>query len=157
MQAAVNTPLKVSVDEADFDPGKEQAELASISRDIGAIASFTGLMRGSNEGRAVQGMSLEHYPGMTQSSILRILEQAKDRWALDGATVIHRIGKLQPGDRIVWVGCASRHRGNAFQACEFIMDYLKYRAPFWKKEHTDEGDFWVEARHSDEAAAQRWE
>lgn len=153
----MTVPLKVTVGEADFDPGKEQAELATISSDIGAIASFTGLMRISNEGRTVRSMSLEHYPGMTQSSILRIMQQASERWELDGATVIHRIGELLPGERIVWVGCASRHRGNAFQACEFIMDYLKYRAPFWKKEHTDEGDFWVDARHSDEAAAQRWE
>ncbi len=153
----MTAPLNVTVGEADFDPGDEQAKLASISKDIGAIASFTGLMRVSNEGRVVKAMSLEHYPGMTQSSILRIMEQASERWQLDGASVIHRIGELRPGDRIVWVGCASRHRGNAFQACEFIMDYLKYRAPFWKKEHTEEGDFWVDARHSDEAAAQRWE
>jgi molybdopterin synthase catalytic subunit len=137
------------VQREDFDAG---AEIRAVSRDpkVGAVASFVGVVR------AVP-MTLEHYPGMTEREIARIAEQAKSRWKAMGCTVIHRYGELKPGDQIVLVAVASAHRGDAFAACEFIMDYLKTRAPFWKKETTAQGERWVEARASDDAAAERWQ
>jgi len=120
------------------------------------VASFVGLVRDRNDGAAVAGMTLEHYPGMTEKAIRRIVEEAMGRWSIIGCTVIHRIGELKPGDPIVLVAVASSHRGDAFAACEFVMDYLKTRAPFWKKEATPEGARWVDARASDDAAAARW-
>jgi len=120
------------------------------------VASFVGLVRDANDGAPVKSMTLEHYPGMTEKALVDICEQAMSRWDLIDTLVIHRIGALKPGDRIVLVGVSSAHRGEAFAACEFIMDYLKTRAPFWKREETPQGARWVEARDSDDAAAGRW-
>ena len=146
----------VRVQTEDFDVGRELDALTRGRRDVGALASFVGLVRDANDGHAIRGMTLEHYPGMTESALEDICAQAHARWDLVDTVVIHRVGPLVPGDRIVLVGVASAHRGEAFEACEFIMDYLKTRAPFWKKEDTPEGGRWVDARESDTAAAQRW-
>jgi molybdopterin synthase catalytic subunit len=146
----------VRVQEADFDIGRELEALTRDRADVGAMASFVGLVRDANDGRGVSAMSLEHYPGMTEKALEAICAEAAGRWNILEALVIHRIGALKPGERIVLVGVTSAHRGDAFAACEFIMDYLKTRAPFWKKESTPEGEQWVEARSSDDAAAQRW-
>jgi molybdopterin synthase catalytic subunit len=146
----------VRVQEDDFDAGRELESLTRGRTDVGALASFVGLVRDANDGRAVGGMTLEHYPAMTQGALEEICRQALARWDILDALVIHRVGRLVPGDRIVLVGITSAHRGEAFAACEFIMDYLKTRAPFWKKESTPEGDRWVEARESDDLAANRW-
>ena len=123
---------------------------------IGAVVSFVGYVRDFNDGHDVAGLFLEHYPGMTEKALAAILEEAGQRWPLLGVKVIHRVGQLPPGEPIVFVACASSHRQAAFNACEFIMDYLKTRAPFWKKETTPEGPRWVEGRHSDQEAAGRW-
>lgn len=141
--------MKVSVQREDFDLS---AEVRAISKDskIGAVASFVGLVRDVR-------MTLEHYPGMTENAIRKIVEEAAARWQVMDCTVIHRYGELEPNDRIVMVAVASAHRGDAFQACEFIMDYLKTQAPFWKKEHRAGDATWVEARTSDDEAAGRWE
>ena len=147
---------RARVQEADFDVGAELAALTRGRNDVGAVASFVGLVRDANDGSSVRGLTLEHYPGMTEKALEDICVQADARWDLQGLVVIHRVGSLVPGDRIVLVGVASAHRGHAFEACEFIMDYLKTRAPFWKREDTAEGSRWVEARASDDAAAQRW-
>lgn len=147
----------VSVQEQDFDVSSLQRELLGSEYQAGAVASFTGLVRVSNEQREVGVLELEHYPGMTERSIQKIVDQARQRWQLLGARVVHRVGRLSPGEQIVYVGVSCAHRGDAFQACEFIMDYLKTRAPFWKKETTARGEHWVESRESDSAAAQRWE
>ena len=147
--------FKVTVQQDDFDVGALQLELASGNTAVGALASFVGFVR-SEPGDPVLQLELEHYPGMTERSIEEIVEQAHQHWSLLSTRVIHRVGVLQPGEQIVYVGVASSHRGEAFQACEFIMDYLKTRAPFWKKESTREGTRWVEARSSDEQAASRW-
>jgi molybdopterin synthase catalytic subunit len=155
--------MNISVQEADFDAGAEIAALSAGREDVGAVASFVGLVRadkadGNSAGAgAVQAMTLEHYPGMTEKALQEIVEQAQGRWQLLGARVIHRVGRLLPGDRIVFVAVASAHRGDAFAACEFIMDYLKTRAPFWKKEETPAGGRWVDARESDDHAAGRWQ
>ena len=149
--------MSVSVQETDFDVGAEIAALSAGRTDVGGLASFVGLVRAASEGSRVSAMSLEHYPGMTERALGEIVEQAKARWPLIGVRVIHRVGRLQVGERIVFVGVASAHRGAAFEACEFIMDYLKTRAPFWKREETPAGGRWVEARDSDDTAASRWE
>lgn len=149
--------MKILVQEADFDPGAEIAALHAGQPAVGAVASFVGLVRDSNEGDSVSTLTLEHYPAMTEKSLREIAEEAARRWRLIDVSVIHRVGRLMPQDRIVFVGVASMHRGDAFAACEFIMDYLKTRAPFWKKEGTPEGERWVEARHSDDEAALRWD
>ena len=141
--------MKISVQREDFDLGSEVRNISKSTR-IGAIASFVGVVR-------EVAMSLEHYPGMTESSIRKIAEEAAARWKVMDCTVIHRYGDLEPNDQIVMVAVASAHRGDAFAACEFIMDYLKTQAPFWKKEHRPEGARWVEARASDDKAAERWE
>ena len=151
--------MSVSVQEADFDVGAETAALSAGRLDVGAVATFVGLVRAdklSGAGSEVSAMTLEHYPGMTEKSLEAILAEAGVRWQLQGVRVIHRFGRLLPGDRIVFVGVASAHRGDAFAACEFIMDYLKTRAPFWKKEDTPEGGHWVDAREADDSAAARW-
>ena len=151
---------RISVQEADFDVGAEIAALSAGRHEVGAVASFVGLVRAdkvAGEGSAVCAMTLEHYPGMTEKSLEAIVVEAQGRWALDAVRVIHRFGRLEPGARIVFVGVASSHRGDAFAACEFIMDYLKTRAPFWKKEDTPEGGRWVDARDADDSAAERWE
>ena len=148
--------MSVRVQQEDFDVGAELLALRQGNPKIGAIASFIGLVRDINEGDAVAGMSLEHYPGMTETALASIVEQAKERWNIYDALVIHRVGDLQPCDQIVLVAVSSGHRGEAFAACEFIMDYLKTRAPFWKREQTTDGARWVDARESDEQAAGRW-
>jgi molybdopterin synthase catalytic subunit len=146
----------VRVQEEDFDAGRELESLTRGRTDVGALASFVGLVRDANDGSSVSGMTLEHYPGMTDQALREICAQAQARWDLIDTLVIHRVGALKPGDRIVLVGVASAHRGDAFAACEFIMDYLKTRAPFWKREDTAAGPRWVEARAADDAAAERW-
>jgi len=147
--------MKIAVQRDDFDAG---LEIKNISRNgkIGAIASFVGLVRDVNDGAAVGTMTLEHYPGMTEKALAAIVEEAKGRWEVLDCTVIHRYGELKPTDQIVLVAVASGHRGEAFAACEFLMDYLKTRAPFWKKEQTPEGARWVEAKAADDDAAERW-
>ncbi len=147
----------IRVQTADFDLS---AELANIRKDnprIGAVASFVGVVRDLNDGSHVSGMTLEHYPGMTEKALADIASEAATRWEMLGCTIVHRVGLLKPLDQIVLVLVASGHRGDAFAACEFIMDYLKTRAPFWKKEATPDGERWVEARDSDDSAAARWE
>ena len=154
--------MRVSVQEADFDVGAETEALAAGRPEVGAVASFVGYVRAdklageSAEDQAVSAMTLEHYPGMTEKSLEAIVAEAESRWSLLGVRVIHRFGRLVPGDRIVFVGVAGSHRGEAFAACEFIMDYLKTRAPFWKREATPDGARWVDARESDDTAATRW-
>lgn len=148
--------MAVRVQTEDFDTGAELARIRRGNPAIGGIASFVGVVRDVNEGDRVSEMTLEHYPGMTERSIEAIVAQAHDRWHVLDALVVHRVGQLKPMDQIVLVIVASAHRGDAFAACEFIMDYLKTRAPFWKKEKTAEGSHWVDARASDDVAAQRW-
>ena len=168
--------MSVSVQEADFDAGAEIASLSAGREDVGAVASFVGLVRadkaaavmppaqpgavspadGAGATATVQSMTLEHYPGMTENALEAIVAEARGRWDIYGVRVIHRVGRLLPGDRIVLVAVASAHRGEAFAACEFIMDYLKTRAHFWKNEQTPDGVRWVDARESDDHAARRW-
>ena len=148
--------MAVRVQEADFDIGAEIAALRRGDPAIGAIASFIGLVRDRNDGDAVSGMTLEHYPGMTEKALTGIVAEAKKRWDIIDALVIHRVGELKPLDQIVLVVVTGAHRSAAFDACEFIMDYLKTQAPFWKKEQTTQGARWVEARASDDQAAERW-
>lgn len=150
-------PLCVSVQAADFDVAALQQALLQGAQAEGAVACFTGYVRSVNDQRTVAVMELEHYPGMTEKSIVAILEQATVRWPLLAASVVHRIGRLETGEQIVWVGVASAHRAAAFSACEFIMDFLKDKAPFWKKEFGAEGAHWVDARAEDEARVARWE
>jgi len=146
----------VRVQAEDFDIGAEIAAFRRADPGIGAIASFIGLVRDVNEGDAVAGMTLEHYPGMTEKALTAIVDEAKQRWDIVDALVIHRVGELKPLDQIVLVVVTGAHRGTAFAACEFIMDFLKTQAPFWKKEQTAAGARWVEARASDDQAAERW-
>jgi molybdopterin synthase catalytic subunit len=149
--------MKIVVQTERFDLGAEVDAMSHDRTDIGAIASFVGLARDMNDDSGVQAMTLEHYPGMTEKALAALVEEATSRWALLDVTVIHRVGRLLPGDSIVLVAVASSHRGEAFAACEFIMDALKTRAPFWKKEETPEGERWVDARVSDDTAAARWD
>ncbi|WP_136063932.1 molybdopterin synthase catalytic subunit MoaE [Modicisalibacter radicis] len=146
----------IRVQQERFDAGVEQAALVAQRNDIGAVVCFTGLVRDFNERPDVTALTLEHYPGMTESALGEIVAEAARRWSLDGVRLIHRIGRLEPGDPIVLVAVASAHRQAAFDACLFIMDYLKTRAPFWKKEHTVNGDYWVAERDADRQAAERW-
>jgi molybdopterin synthase catalytic subunit len=148
--------MTVRIQAADFDAGAEIAALRKGNPKVGAVASFVGVVRDVNEGDSVAEMTLEHYPGMTEKSIGEIVTQARGRWDILDALVIHRIGTLKPMDQIVLVVVTSAHRGEAFAACEFIMDYLKTRAPFWKKERAGKGARWVEARETDDVAAERW-
>ena len=148
--------MNVSVQEADFDVGAEIAALTAGDARAGAVASFVGLVRDVNDGTGVSEMTLEHYPGMTEKALQEIVAEAKSRWDIYAVRVIHRVGRLQPCDRIVLVVVSSAHRGEAFAACEFIMDYLKTRAPFWKREVTPTGARWVDARDADDSAAERW-
>ncbi len=147
--------MKIAVQTEPFDLSAEVAALHRNNPSVGAVASFLGTVRG--ESGQVSEMALEHYPGMTEKALATIVQEAQARWAVIDATVIHRIGPLAPCDPIVLVAVASAHRGDAFAACEFIMDFLKTRAPFWKKETTAEGGQWVDARDSDETATQRWQ
>ena len=146
----------ISIQTDDFNPGFEHQQL-SDNPSAGAIVTFTGTVRDMNLGDSVGGLYLEHYPGMTEKALQDILDEASERWELQACRVIHRVGKMVPGERIVFVGVSSAHRKAAFAACEFIMDYLKTRAPFWKRETTPEGDRWVAERNSDQQAAERWE
>jgi len=148
--------MTVKIQNADFDVGAEIATLRRNNPKVGAVASFVGVMRDINDGSTVAEMTLEHYPGMTEKAIDEIIGQAKGRWDILDALVIHRVGTLKPADQIVLVVVTSGHRGDAFAACEFIMDYLKTRAPFWKKEQTGKDARWVEARQTDDIAAERW-
>ena len=149
--------MSVRVQTADFDVSAEIARLRAGNAKIGAVASFIGVVRDVNDGDKVAEMTLEHYPGMTERSIEAIIEQARGRWNIYDALVIHRVGRLAPLDQIVLVIVTSAHRGDAFAACEFLMDYLKTRAPFWKKEAIAGASRWVDARASDDAAAARWD
>jgi molybdopterin synthase catalytic subunit len=149
--------VTVRIQEADFDVGAELTALRAGDARVGALASFVGLVRDSNDGAGVAKMTLEHYPGMTEKALDAIVAEAKGRWNIYAALVIHRVGPLRPCDQIVLVAVTSAHRGEAFAACEFIMDYLKTRAPFWKHETTPDGARWVDARETDDAAAARWE
>ena len=148
--------MSVSVQEQDFDLGAEIAVLRKNNPKVGAVASFIGVVRDMNDGDSVADMTLEHYPGMTEKALEGIEAQAKTRWDIFATRIIHRIGTLQPTDQIVMVAVSSAHRGEAFAACEFIMDYLKTAAPFWKKESTPQGARWVDARVSDDTAMARW-
>lgn len=148
--------MSVSVQTKDFDPQAVVKALTDGRSDIGAVVSFVGLVRDSAKSETISAMELEHYPGMTEKALQDIIEQANKRWQLQGASIVHRIGKLAPAEQIVMVAVASPHRGEAFQACEFMIDFLKTKAPFWKKEHTEYGAHWVDARDSDDQAVERW-
>ncbi|HIJ63538.1 MAG TPA: molybdenum cofactor biosynthesis protein MoaE [Rhodospirillaceae bacterium] len=145
--------MAVRVQAEDFDPGRELALLAAADNGAGAVASFLGLVRGDD----IQAMTLQHYPGMTERQLQAIEDQARSRWPLIDVIIIHRFGRLLPGETIVFVGVASRHRAAAFAACEFLMDWLKTRAPFWKLEETADGPHWVEAKGDDDDRAERWD
>ena len=147
-------PVRVQTD--DFDIGAEIARLRAGDHRVGAVASFIGTVRDVNDAAPITGLTLEHYPGMTEAALEDIVDEAHRRFDVRDALVIHRVGPLAPGDQIVLVIVTGAHRGAAFDACEFIMDYLKTRAPFWKKERLPDGERWVEARASDDDAAQRW-
>lgn len=145
--------MAVRVQHEDFDPGAEIAGLTSGRTDVGAVASFIGLVRGEG----VSAMTLEHYPGMTERQLAAIEDEARRRWTVDDVLVVHRVGRLLPGERIVLVVVTSSHRGEALAACEFLIDWLKTRAPFWKQEEGPEGERWVDAKDGDEERAQRWQ
>lgn len=147
---------RVSIQTEDFDLSTEVARLRETDKGVGAVCSFIGTVRDRNDGLSVSTLELEHYPGMTEKSIEAMIDEAHRRFNILGARVIHRVGLLQPLDQIVLVAVTSAHRGQSFQACEFLMDYLKTQAPFWKKEQTPEGARWVDARVSDDAALARW-
>lgn len=148
--------MTVRIQTEDFDLGVETRALRASNRAVGALACFVGTVRDINDGSQVSGMVLEHYPGMTEKSIEAIVDEAKTRWKVIDALVIHRVGALAPTDQIVLVAVTSSHRGDAFAACEFVMDFLKTAAPFWKKESTLDGERWVDAREADDAALARW-
>jgi len=148
--------VTVRVQAGDFDIGAEIAAMRHSDPRVGAVASFIGVVRDLNEGDRVAEMTLEHYPGMTEKALEKMVAEARSRWDIYDALVIHRVGTLKPGEQIVLVVVTGGHRGEAFEACEFLMDYLKTRAPFWKKERTPAGARWVEARESDDTAADRW-
>ena len=148
--------MTVRVQAADFDVGQEIERLRAGDRSIGAIACFIGTVRDVNDASAITGMTLEHYPGMTEAALEEIVDEARRRFDVRDLLVIHRVGELAPGEQIVCVAVTSAHRGMAFDACEFVMDLLKTRAPFWKKERLPDGERWVEARASDDEAVRRW-
>jgi len=149
--------MTVRVQTEDFDVGVEINQLRSARKDVGAVVSFIGQVRDVNEGDEVSQLTLEHYPGMTEKSLEAIITQAKTRWNIMDVLIIHRVGTLQPSDQIVLVAVSGGHRGEAFAACEFVMDYLKTEAPFWKKEATPSGERWIEAKISDDDARERWD
>ncbi|MGJ7506896.1 molybdenum cofactor biosynthesis protein MoaE [Variovorax sp. GT1P44] len=150
------TGARVSIQTEDFDLQKEVAALRAGDARVGAVCSFIGIVRDHNDGSTVASMELEHYPGMTEQAIEAMIDEAHRRFEMLGARVIHRVGLLQPLDQIMMVAVISAHRGQSFQACEFLMDYLKTQAPFWKKEQTPDGARWVDARVDDDAALARW-
>ena len=146
----------IRIQEADFDIVQEIAALTRGRTDIGAVVSFTGICRGTEDGENIAALTLEHYPGMAEAEIKRHTDEAMSRWPLSGLTVVHRVGRIEPGQNIVLVLTASQHRQAAFHAAEFLMDYLKTNAPFWKREESARGSSWIEARDHDDAATARW-
>lgn len=148
--------IEIKVQEAEFCLAEVNRSITENRTDIGAVVTFSGLVRDFNEQPDVLALTLEHYPGMTEQALEQIVAEAAERWPLQAVHVIHRVGRLTPGDPIVLVAVASAHRQAAFDGCSFVMDFLKTRAPFWKKENTRHGDYWVSARRSDDAAARRW-
>jgi molybdopterin synthase catalytic subunit len=152
----MTTPVTIRIQQADFDVAQEIAALTKGRTDIGAVVTFSGICRGSEGGDAIAALTLEHYPGMAEAEIARHTEAAASRWPLTGLTVIHRVGRIKPGENIVLVVTSSAHRQAAFEAAEFLMDYLKAHAPFWKREESAAGTNWVDARDHDDLAADRW-
>jgi molybdopterin synthase catalytic subunit len=152
----MTVPVTIRIQEADFDIAREIAALTQGRTDIGAVVTFSGICRGGEGGDAIAALTLEHYPGMAEAEIGRHVEEAVSRWPLTGVTVVHRVGRIAPGENIVVVLTASAHRQAAFQAAEFLMDYLKANAPFWKREESAGGANWVDARSHDDDAAARW-
>ncbi len=148
--------VTIRIQQADFDIAREISALTKGHTDIGAVVSFSGICRGSEDGQSIAALTLEHYPGMAEAEIARHADTAMSRWPLTGVSIIHRVGRITPGENIVLVLTASQHRQAAFQAAEFLMDYLKANAPFWKREESAGGTSWVEARHHDDDAAARW-
>ena len=149
--------MAIRVQESAFDPGRELNALHAANVGIGAVVGFVGYVRDFNDGQDVAGMYLEHYPGMTEKALEKIALEARERWPLLNVEILHRIGRLEPGEPIVFVGTASAHRQAAFDACNFIMDFLKTRAPFWKKEHGPDGQRWIEPTAQDHADRERWD
>jgi molybdopterin synthase catalytic subunit len=149
-------PVTIRIQQADFEVAREIAALTKGRSDIGAVVTFSGICRGAEGGETIAALTLEHYPGMAEAEIARHAETAASRWPLTGLTIIHRVGRIQPGENIVLVVTASAHRQAAFDAAEFLMDYLKAHAPFWKREEGASGASWVDAREHDDAAAERW-
>jgi len=149
-------PVTIRIQQADFDTAHEIAALTQGRTDVGAVVTFSGICRGTEGGNAIAALTLEHYPGMAEAEIARHAEQATSRWPLAGLTIIHRVGRIVPGENIVLVVTSSMHRQAAFEAAEFLMDYLKAHAPFWKREEGAAGAAWVDAREHDDAAADRW-
>jgi molybdopterin synthase catalytic subunit len=152
----MTTAVTIRIQQADFDIAREIAALTEGRSDIGAVVTFSGICRGAEGGDAIAALTLEHYPGMAEAEIARHAEAAASRWPLTGLTVIHRVGRITPGENIVLVATSSAHRQAAFEAAEFLMDYLKTHAPFWKREESAAGTNWVDAREHDDAAAERW-
>jgi molybdopterin synthase catalytic subunit len=152
----MTTPVTIRIQQADFDIAREISALTKARTDIGAVVTFTGICRGADGAEAIAALTLEHYPGMAEAEIARHAETAASRWPLTGLTIIHRVGRILPGENIVLVVTASVHRHAAFEAAEFLMDYLKTHAPFWKREEGASGTGWVDAREHDDAAAERW-
>lgn len=154
--AVMTANVAIRIQESDFDIAHEIAALTTARNDVGAVVSFTGICRGSEDGATIAALTLEHYPGMAEAEIARHADTAMSRWPLSGIRVIHRVGRITPGENIVLVVTASRHRQAAFEAAEFLMDYLKANAPFWKSVDSADGTSWIEARDHDDAAAARW-
>jgi molybdopterin synthase catalytic subunit len=152
----MSVPATIRIQEADFDIAQEIAALTRGRTDVGAVVSFTGICRGTEDGETIAALTLEHYSGMAEAEIKRHADEAMSRWPLSGLTVVHRVGRIAPGRNIVLVLTASQHRQAAFHAAEFLMDYLKTNAPFWKREESARGSDWIEAREDDDAAAARW-
>ncbi len=152
----MTVPVTIRIQEADFDIAREIAALTQGRTDIGAVVTFSGICRGAEDGEAIAALTLEHYPGMAEAEIGRHVTEAISRWPLTGVTVVHRVGRIAPGENIMVVLTASAHRQAAFQAAEFLMDYLKANAPFWKREEGRDGTNWVDARSHDDDAAARW-
>lgn len=161
LRSLVVDVIHIQVQEADFDYAEEYEAFRQASQQVGAVVCFSGLVRDFNSHQnemssTVSGLSIEHYPGMTEKALQDIAQQSASRWSVNQVSIIHRVGHLQAGDQIVFVGVSSAHREEAFDACRFIMDYLKTQAPFWKKEHSPSGDQWVEAHEKDQQALTRW-
>jgi molybdopterin synthase catalytic subunit len=152
----MTTAATIRIQEADFDIAQEMAALTRGHGDVGAVVTFSGICRGSENGEPIAALTLEHYPGMAETEIKRHTDEAMSRWPLTGLTIVHRVGRIRPGENIVLVLAASQHRQAAFAAAEFLMDYLKANAPFWKREESAKGTSWIEARDHDDAAAARW-